>query len=68
MATSSLPKVCNAELLVKRILTVFFTDNPVAQKLLIKQLERYDLHVTATSNGEEALAGVFPYSHNLNTY
>ncbi|KAI0809255.1 histidine kinase [Irpex lacteus] len=31
-------------------------DNPVAQKLLIKQLERFDLHVIATSNGEEALA------------
>ncbi|KAI0761686.1 histidine kinase [Trametes elegans] len=31
-------------------------DNPVAQKLLIKQLERYDLHVVATSNGEEAIS------------
>ncbi|TCD66765.1 hypothetical protein EIP91_000956 [Steccherinum ochraceum] len=31
-------------------------DNPVAQNLLIKQLERFDLHVIATSNGEEALA------------
>ncbi|KAI0666240.1 histidine kinase [Trametes maxima] len=31
-------------------------DNPVAQKLLVKQLERYELNVTATSNGEEALA------------
>ncbi|KAI0757423.1 histidine kinase [Daedaleopsis nitida] len=31
-------------------------DNPVAQKLLVKQLERYDLTVIATSNGEEALA------------
>ena len=31
-------------------------DNPVAQKLLMKQLERYDLNVVATSNGEEALA------------
>ncbi|KAI0793300.1 histidine kinase [Abortiporus biennis] len=30
-------------------------DNPVAQKLLVKQLERFDLHVIATSNGEEAL-------------
>ncbi|PSS37163.1 hypothetical protein PHLCEN_2v1036 [Hermanssonia centrifuga] len=30
-------------------------DNPVAQKLLIKQLERHDLHVIATSNGEEAV-------------
>jgi len=31
-------------------------DNPVAQKLLIKQLQRYDLNVIATSNGEEAIA------------
>ncbi|KAK7694196.1 hypothetical protein QCA50_001376 [Cerrena zonata] len=31
-------------------------DNPVAQNLIIKQLERYDLKVVATSNGEEALA------------
>ncbi|TFY83386.1 hypothetical protein EWM64_g624 [Hericium alpestre] len=30
-------------------------DNPVAQKLLVKQLERHDLVVTATSNGEEAI-------------
>ncbi|KAI0700426.1 histidine kinase [Cytidiella melzeri] len=31
-------------------------DNPVAQKLLVKQLERFDLHVVATSNGEEAVS------------
>ncbi|EKM60729.1 uncharacterized protein PHACADRAFT_155836 [Phanerochaete carnosa HHB-10118-sp] len=31
-------------------------DNPVAQKLLIKQLERFDLNVVATFNGEEAIA------------
>ncbi|KAA1468392.1 histidine kinase [Dentipellis sp. KUC8613] len=30
-------------------------DNPVAQKLLVKQLERFDLNVVATSNGEEAI-------------
>ncbi|EGO28466.1 STKc type histidine kinase [Serpula lacrymans var. lacrymans S7.9] len=30
-------------------------DNPVAQNLLVKQLERYQLSVTATSNGEEAI-------------
>jgi len=30
-------------------------DNPVAQKLLVKQLQRYDLNVIATSNGEEAI-------------
>ncbi|KAH6917111.1 dual-domain HisK/Mak2 protein kinase [Coprinopsis sp. MPI-PUGE-AT-0042] len=31
-------------------------DNPIAQNLLIKQLQRYDLNVVATSNGEEAIA------------
>ncbi|KAN0121467.1 histidine kinase [Russula decolorans] len=31
-------------------------DNPVAQKLLVKQLQRLDLNVVATSNGEEAIA------------
>jgi CheY-like chemotaxis protein len=30
-------------------------DNSVAQNLLIKQLEKYQLTVTATSNGEEAV-------------
>ncbi len=37
-------------------------DNPVAQKLLVKQLERYNLNVIATSNGEEALAGTYMHS------
>lgn len=32
-------------------------DNPIAQNLLVKQLERYQLNVTATSNGNEAIAG-----------
>ena len=32
-------------------------DNPVAQKLLVKQLQRFHLNVIATSNGEEAIAG-----------
>ncbi|KZT06226.1 histidine kinase [Laetiporus sulphureus 93-53] len=31
-------------------------DNPVAQKLLVAQLQRYQLNVVATSNGEEAIA------------
>jgi len=31
-------------------------DNPIAQQLLVKQLERYHLTVTATSNGSEAVA------------
>lgn len=31
-------------------------DNPIAQSLLVKQLERYNLNVTATNNGEEAIA------------
>lgn len=34
------------------------SDNPIAQNLLVKQLERYDLRVTATNNGEEAIAGM----------
>jgi hypothetical protein len=33
-------------------------DNPIAQDLLVKQLERYQLKVTATDNGNEAIAGV----------
>jgi len=37
--------------------TYGYADNPVAQKLLIKQLQRFDLNVVATSNGEEAIAG-----------
>jgi hypothetical protein len=39
------------------IFTEGCADNPVAQKLLVKQLQRYDLNVIATSNGEEAIAG-----------
>jgi len=31
-------------------------DNPVAQKLIIAQLQRYQLNVVATSNGEEAIS------------
>ncbi|KAF5392631.1 hypothetical protein D9757_002167 [Collybiopsis confluens] len=31
-------------------------DNPIAQNLLVKQLERYQLNVTTTSNGNEAIA------------
>ncbi|KAG7090785.1 hypothetical protein E1B28_009870 [Marasmius oreades] len=30
-------------------------DNPIAQNLLVKQLERYQLNVVATSNGNEAI-------------
>ncbi|KAG5646068.1 hypothetical protein DXG03_004491 [Asterophora parasitica] len=30
-------------------------DNPIAQNLLVKQLERFHLNVTATANGEEAI-------------
>jgi CheY-like chemotaxis protein len=33
-------------------------DNPIAQSLLVKQLQRYNLDVIATSNGEEAIHGV----------
>lgn len=31
-------------------------DNPIAQQLLVKQLQRYQLNVTATSNGNEAIS------------
>jgi len=31
-------------------------DNPIAQNLLMKQLQRYHLNVIATGNGEEAIA------------
>jgi len=31
-------------------------DNPIAQNLLTKQLQRFNLNVIATSNGEEAIA------------
>ena len=34
-------------------------DNDVARKLLRKQLERLDLTVTETENGDEAVKGVF---------
>jgi len=30
-------------------------DNPIAQSLLVKQLQRYHLNVTATGDGEEAI-------------
>lgn len=30
-------------------------DNPIAQNLLVKQLQRYNLEVVATNNGEEAI-------------
>jgi CheY-like chemotaxis protein len=33
-------------------------DNPIAQNLLVKQLQRYNLTVIATGNGEEAIHGV----------
>ena len=32
-------------------------DNSIAQNLLVKQLQRFDLKVYATNNGEEAVAG-----------
>jgi CheY-like chemotaxis protein len=32
------------------------SDNPVAQKLLVKQLEKQNLTVTATSDGVQAIA------------
>jgi CheY-like chemotaxis protein len=32
-------------------------DNLIAQNLLVKQLQKHDLNVVATSDGNEALAG-----------
>lgn len=37
-------------------------DNQVARQLLIKQLERFQLQVVATTNGQEALDGMFFWS------
>jgi hypothetical protein len=42
-------------------LTITPPDNPIAQNLLVKQLERHHLNVTATGNGEEAISGVFSF-------
>jgi len=38
---------------------MFWIDNPIAQGLLVKQLQRYQLNVTTTENGVEAIAGEF---------
>jgi len=38
-------------------------DNPIAQNLLIKQLQRYHLEVVATNNGEEAIKGVGGFTY-----
>jgi len=40
-----------------KLMVLISLDNAVARALLVKQLEKYDLCVTATSNGEEAIAG-----------
>ena len=37
-------------------LTISYSDNPIARKLLKAQLERVKLQVEATTNGEEAIA------------
>ncbi|KAH9945631.1 histidine kinase [Amylocystis lapponica] len=58
-AQPSLSDIREEECLKQRTLygnVLIAEDNPVAQKLLVKQLERYDLNVVATSNGEEAIA------------
>jgi hypothetical protein len=36
---------------------IVFLDNPIAQQLLVRQLQLHDLNVTATSNGIGALTG-----------
>jgi len=40
-------------------LRVSSPDNPIAQNLLVKQLQRLELNVIATNNGEEAIAGMW---------
>jgi CheY-like chemotaxis protein len=49
----SLPKVHPLKLYSR--FAHFFEDNPIAQNLLVKQLERFQLKVDATSNGIEAI-------------
>ena len=53
---SSLQKVCRSAVRCSDE-TDRMPDNIVSQNLLVKQLEKYQLKVTATSNGEEAIAG-----------
>jgi hypothetical protein len=43
----------------ERCQSTLYSDNPIAQGLLVKQLERYHLNVTATENGMEAIAGEY---------
>jgi hypothetical protein len=48
---------------------VVLTDNPcidnlIAQNVLVKQLQKHDLNVVATSDGNEALAGTFVLIHD----
>lgn len=55
----SLSAIKEEEALARRSLygnVLVAEDNPVAQKLLIAQLQRYQINVVATSNGEEAIA------------
>jgi CheY-like chemotaxis protein len=54
MVISLLPKVCLPLELAVRLLHID-SDNPIARQLLIRQLTGFDLNVTATSNGEEAV-------------
>jgi CheY-like chemotaxis protein len=37
------------------LLITIIIDNPIANKLLVKQLEKYDIHVIATADGSEAV-------------
>ncbi|RXW16010.1 hypothetical protein EST38_g9848 [Candolleomyces aberdarensis] len=57
--SSDVAKAMEAQAAAQRTLygnVLVAEDNPIAQNLLVKQLERYQLKVTATSNGEEAVA------------
>jgi len=55
---SDIAKALNDIAATKRLLfgnVLIAEDNPVAQRVLVKQLERCDLNVFATSNGQEAV-------------
>jgi len=55
---SEIAKALNDITSAKRLLygnVLIAEDNTVAQRVLVKQLERYDLKVFATSNGQEAV-------------
>lgn len=60
----SLRKVCCLAYALYHINTIL-SDNPIAQQLLVKILQRADLTVVATSNGNEAISGTFGVSEHI---